>query len=316
VKDIWDALENEGHGERLEEEMFAFLSAYADGENDARERRLVEAYLREEPDAERLLGFIRSTDAALAADTAEPPSGLREAIFARTTRKPALWRGWVGRTAAAAGAAAALMAVVWSLRSDAPRSEIASLTAPPVSRGTEEPALEQPTVGSEAPTEPIAGDEVPISSARHEPAPRPGAGEIRQGREHQSELADTRPPGGAGGRGVILASNPTGNRVPPTPASFERPTPTVYSSEEPVTVRAEPKPIDPMAMEQPSPEDRRVAAGGGSSGGAKEKPPVLPDAREKLREALQKANEERDDLNDSSLNAPRKKSGNDRGVTQ
>ncbi|MEW5884428.1 MAG: hypothetical protein AB1725_09430, partial [Armatimonadota bacterium] len=163
MKDIWDALENEGHGERLEEEMFAFLSAYADGETDSRERRLVEAYLREEADAERLLGFIRSTDAALAADAAEPPTGLRDAIFARTTRKPALWRGWTGRTAAAAAVAAALMAVVWSIRPDAPRSEVASLAAPPVSSDTAGAALEQPTPGADAPIEPDAGDEPPIA---------------------------------------------------------------------------------------------------------------------------------------------------------
>jgi hypothetical protein len=316
VKDIWDALENEGHGERLEEEMFVFLSAYADAETDARERRLVEAYLREEPDAERQLGFIRSTDAALAADTVEPPAGLREAIFARTTRKPALsWR-WAGRMVVASGMAAVVLVVAWVLRSDTPTSsEVASLTPASVSRGSVETALPPPSPPENTAIAPHVGEEVREQPATTGSRKRMAPSEPSHGPAPASDGRASQGESGPGGGSMVLATNPTVGRTPPTPSSFERPIPTLYSGEEPVTVRAEPKPIDPMAMEQPSQEDRRSPGDGGNSAKA-EKPPVLPDAREKLREALQKANEERDDLSDSSLNAPRKKLGNVRGVTQ
>jgi len=317
VKDIWDALENEGHGERLEEEMFAFLTAYADGETNARERRLVEAYLREEPDAERLLGFIRSTDAALAADSVEPPSSLREAILARTTRKPVLWKGWAGRLAVASGAAATVFAVVWSLRSDAPNSNTAAFTTPPITRGPEKTAFEQPTPAMEAPGETASHEESSMPAGSPEPASRPTSAQLRPSREQTPDHRSVDSEGGvrAGAGTMILTGNPAGNRVAPTPPLHEGPSLTVYSSEEPVTVRVEPKPIDPMAMEQSSQEDRRAVGGGGATK-TREKLSILPDARERLRETLQKANEERDDLNDSSLNAPRRKSGNYRGVTQ
>lgn len=318
MKDIWDALENEGHGERLEEEMFAFLSAYADDETDARERRLVEAYLREEPNAERLLGFIRSTDAALAADTVEPPNGLLDVILAKTTRKPVFLRGVPGRVVAVSGAVAALLAVVWSLKPDAPRSQIAALEPAPVARAAEEAVLQQPQPVPNASAEERTPEDLGGIAAQPPPDPgtRTSGKAVRLIRQTQPN--EQRPkgavPGFTGSRTMMMASNPTGSRLSPIPASFERPTPTVYSSEEPITVRAEPKPIDPMAIEQPSQDDQR--ASGNSGFKPKEKPPVLPDVRERLRETLQKANEERGDLNDSSLNAPQKKSGNTRGVTQ
>lgn len=316
MKDIWDAIENEGHGERLEEEMFVFLSAFADGETDARERRLVEAYLREEPDAQRLLGFIRSTDAALAADTVDSPNGLAEAIFAKTARKPVLCAGSFGRLAAAFGAAAAVLTVAWVLRSEPPTAgDLASLP-PAMTRGGAEATLPHP-VSQEGSTLNPSGASQTVTQPVVSTKPGKPAG-TRERRHRLAADTHRQAPStstNSGSGAMVMASGSNSPRMAPAPASFQPPTPTVYSGEEPVTVRAEPKPIDPMAMEQPSQEDRRTA--GDRDGGANaEKPQVLPDAREKLREALQKANEERDDLNDSSLNAPRKKLGNTRGVTQ
>ncbi|MCC6731225.1 MAG: zf-HC2 domain-containing protein [Chthonomonadales bacterium] len=71
--------------------VWDLLSAYADGEADARETAVVEAHVAECTSCARDLAFMRGTSTLLA-DVAElePPARLREAIFAATIYRPTL----------------------------------------------------------------------------------------------------------------------------------------------------------------------------------------------------------------------------------
>lgn len=74
------------------EAIWDLLSAYADGEVTPEEARTVETHIAVCPECARDLQFMRETSQLLA-HTPEiaPPPGLREAIFAVTTRRPT-WR--------------------------------------------------------------------------------------------------------------------------------------------------------------------------------------------------------------------------------
>jgi anti-sigma factor RsiW len=70
------------------EAIWDFLSAYADGEATPEEARIVETHIAACPECARDLQFMQET-AQMLAHTPEiaPPPGLREAIFAVTTRR-------------------------------------------------------------------------------------------------------------------------------------------------------------------------------------------------------------------------------------
>lgn len=82
-KDIWDEIEQVCPPDSLDDEMFELISAYADGECSTKERRLVEAYLAENPAAEQILSEIRIQSSVML-HQAEPPSWLKEEILKQT----------------------------------------------------------------------------------------------------------------------------------------------------------------------------------------------------------------------------------------
>src|SRR6185503_17613224 len=100
--DIWDEIEKRSHGESMSEEMFEFLSAYADGECNPKERRLVEAYLTESAEARAVLSDLRRQAAIMAEDIRNSPAGLSDAIFAATVRRRGIaWPSVAGFAGAA-----------------------------------------------------------------------------------------------------------------------------------------------------------------------------------------------------------------------
>lgn len=129
------------------EAIWDLLSAYADGEVTPEEARTVETHIAACPECARDLQFMRETSQLLA-HTPEiaPPPGLREAIFAVTTRRPP-WRervraalglsgapryrrlAWVG----SAACALALIGAGWValLQPDSPGSRL-TMQPPPL----------------------------------------------------------------------------------------------------------------------------------------------------------------------------------------
>jgi anti-sigma factor RsiW len=310
MSDIWDALENESHGESLEEEMFAWLSAYMDGETTPKERRLVEAYLREEPEAEAVLRLLEAAEAELANDVAEPPAGLRDAILARTTRKPSLLPKalpWAGGLAAAGALSVALYVAQPhegpnSIESAPLASAVVPGEQPTGLRSVAETEVVPPHLAAPAQADSRPEGRTPTvrTASRQTRATRPDAANPARNEAVRN--------GPKPDRGTFVPTASSGQAVP-VPASYER-LPAAYASEESITVRAEPKPLDPAVM----PPDTVAQSDSGSAAGRRsEAPPaenqqkVLPAAREKLRESLQQANQGRAAVTDDELNAPRKR---------
>ncbi len=312
MSDIWDTLENEGHGESLEEEMFAWLSAYMDGETTPKERRLVEAYLREEPEAEAVLRLLQAAEAELAAESVDPPQGLREAILARTTRKPSLLPKTL-RWAGGLATAGAMTAFLYAVLPDGTAHPAVDGSVASVAVSNEEPAVDRVLGGASEsivpeaapPAKADANPEAALPSKKAEPRRaefKPSVSKTPTARtdERRVETPNEQPT-------FVPASSPS--RPAPVPASYER-LPAAYASEEPVTVRSEPKPLDPAAMPPESAPHQDVTSSNRQTDQAKtsgDQQKVLPSARQKLRESLQKANQERAALTDDELNAPRKR---------
>lgn len=169
--DIWDELESASSPDSLEEEMFYLISAYADGECSPKERRLVEAYLAENPEAREMLSEIRAQAAMLGSVSAEPPTWLREAILSATTRRRTML-GSLGiqRLAGLAGCAAAIAfgVVFW------PRTPVPEVSQPDVVAVVETGSIDRlvspstvgPVVGSVTEEVPVVTDMIPGPNRR------------------------------------------------------------------------------------------------------------------------------------------------------
>lgn len=183
--DIWDELELATGPESLEEEMFYLISAYADGECSPKERRLVEAYLAERPEARDLLAELRAQTALVSSEVYDPPAHLRMAILEATTRRPTLLRRVVfSRPVALAATASAIAAfglILWP--KERPREPLVdvvaftdSVPAPPqispaTTGGVVEAQAGAPAVVSDA--EPSAGRPRPSLRAVSRPVQAP-----------------------------------------------------------------------------------------------------------------------------------------------
>lgn len=260
-RDIWDQIEMTGRGEHLDEEMFDYLSAYADGECSDKERRLVEAYLAENPAARELLAELRAQSAAIAADRAEPPAWLSEAILSKTSARKS-WFNWPAAAGLASCAAAACVGIALIM----PWNSVELKPAPLVAQKTpmEEPAPQVPDF------RPAPVEEAPAEAA----APR-----------------DTyrRPAAAQAGYTQAAQQNLQPMPVVETKAPFKKPVETKKAPSYPPvdysgSQRAEPLPPDLVAMAAPKNEPEPQPA--------KDEGPVLQDAREKLRERLKKINQE------------------------
>jgi len=266
--DIWDELERAGTGERLSEEMFEFISAYADGECSAKERRLVEAYLSESDEARELLADLRSQAAMVGEGMADSPGWLRSSILGRTTeRRVSRWPFAAGL--AAASATAALLAVTY-LPSDSPVSvakDVLAINEPP------QPDIREVVPESVTP---------PLPNTETKP---------EQVRDTQAQTESVRPPrvnrNEGSFRTVAAPTKEVEVTSPPPPVVAEETTDserTTYAVVEYGSGRFQPKQPDPVdASATQSPETVKPAP----------RPEVLPDAREKLRDKVRKLNEEK-----------------------
>lgn len=269
-RDIWDELELNAKGEFMDEEMFEYLSAYADGECTAKERRLVEAYLAENSEARAILADLRAQAAFVAEDLQEPPAWLQSAILDRTTaRRTFRWPFAAGL--AAATAAAGIAAVVWMPRGgDDPVRDFIARSAPQA-RPLDPPVYVEdlPGLPTEVPamSEPAEVEQrtvPPTSSARRVQAPR--------------QTPDPVSLRGAGNRTEATART----EPKPVPAATEQPD-TNYVVVEYANARSEPKQPVVSAAAPTGDEPSTVT---------QSKPDVLPDARQRLRDRVKKMNEE------------------------
>jgi len=272
-RDIWDEIELVGKGEHLDEEMFEYLSAYADGECTAKERRLVEAYLAESAEARAQLADLRMQAAIASEGFVDPPIWLRGAILAKTVDRSRLkWPFAAALTTATAGAAA--LAAYWMMPTQ-PAEPEQELLANVVS---ERPAIEEPTtiVGAEA--------AVSVASPKTESGDKSNTIVVKQDRK-------------VGANSMTLTARnltpketePAGSTEvvqPPKPVS-EEPDPAVtYAVVEYGGGRFENKQPDVFDSEPVAAEPSRTGPAASSSA-------VLPDAREKLRDKVRKMNQEK-----------------------
>lgn len=271
-RDIWDEIELVSKAEHLDEEMFEYLSAYADGECTAKERRLVEAYLAESAEARAQLAELRM-QASMAADGfVDPPEWLRGAILAKTVDRPRLkWPFAAALTAATAGAAA--LAVYWT----APESIVQPKTDL-LANVVEQPGFIPPVI-----------DEIEAAPATETAPPL-----LEPNDETTATKRSTQQPSGA--KFTLAARDLAGTQNVEKPvevqpakhaaAPEQEPDPEVtYAVAEYGGGRFEAKQPDVFDAEPPSAEPSRT--------GATTSPTVLPDAREKLRDKVRKMNEEK-----------------------
>ena len=271
-KDIWDAIELAGSGEHLEEEMFEFISAYADGECTAKERRLVEAYLAENAGARELLADLRMQSAMLSEDLLNSPEWLRGSILSKTTdRRTFRWPFAAGIAATAAAAAA--VAFVYSQQAGPDQSNDLVATN-----------LPQPTV--ELPSEPILNEGPTVSTPKTVKQEQAPVAQVT------AKLSDRSKPK------FVQASNPAPNTEiveeqpivsPPVSAETEVPDPdNTYAVVEYGSGRFESKQPDVFDGDVQAVENSKPA----------NSPAVLPDAREKLRDKVKKMNQEKLEIDD------------------
>lgn len=270
-RDIWDEIELVSKAEHLDEEMFEYLSAYADGECTAKERRLLEAYLAESAEARAQLAELRM-QASMAADGfVDPPEWLRGAILAKTVDRPRLkWPFAAALTAATAGAAA--LAIYWT----APES-IVQPRMDLLANVVEQPEF-IPRVVDETEDAPGAQTAPPVLEANEETT--------------ATKRSIQQPPGAkftVAARGLERtqdAEKPIDVQPVKPAAAEQEPDPQVtYAVAEYGGGRFEAKQPDVFDAEPPSAEPSRT--------GATASPTVLPDAREKLRDKVRKMNEEK-----------------------
>lgn len=276
--DIWDQIEQTGFGEHLDEEMFEYISAYCDGECAPKERRLVEAYLSENPQARALLADLRSQTALLTEGSQDPPAWLRESILNKTVKRTALkWPIWAG-TAAAAAACTVGFLLFAKFPAPARSGALAANTGNPRKETQVLPAR-PPKVSKETAQELVDMKKNPGRESLKTSAPRVVQAVYSPGNKVEAEAepsaAAKQPP-----------SAPKANKVVP-PANV----PAAYASVDYAAVgRAQPAAPDPVPMaSQQETQESMVAEG------RKEEGPVMTDAREKLRSKLKKLNDEQKD---------------------
>lgn len=287
-KDIWDDIESQSHGESLDEEMFEFISAYADGECTLKERRLVEAYLSESRHAQRLLADIRSTGALFQSTTHTPPDLVTDQIFAKTTRRARTKRTTVLAFASSVAFASALTAALVIPAQNQP--------APNFSQRDRMEGLSPESL----PTQPLAsgGHVIPGLSPNEEVDPRPRASTATA---TTSNVANLKSPS----LNVNLSENSDGKTstdpkiltaaftgaIDKTASSSDNTSPTqtmpsIYSP----SSKAMPQAPDTVVMTSKS-EGNEPPPLTNSEGNLKNtESEVLPDALKRLREELKKGN--------------------------
>lgn len=271
-RDIWDELELTGRGEHLDEEMFEFLSAYVDGECSAKERRLVEAYLTESSAASALLAELRTQAAFVSEESVEPPNWLTESILSKTVgKRKARWPFAAGLAATCAAAAIAAVATLPRGVDDSRRNDVFA------SAVNEGPVFSAP-----------APDTNRIGSAELPPL-QPAAKAKSRVLDTPRRLAEFRTvasPARTESTGVSKVEVVESAPAPSGPPVIE---PDVtYAVVEYGSGRFQPKQPDMVdgsqSLEQSPPSG--------------EKPTVLPDARERLRDQVRKVNEKKLDIED------------------
>jgi anti-sigma factor RsiW len=273
--DIWDEIEKRGHGERLSEEMFEFLSAYADGECGPKERRLVEAYLTESAEARQILADLRAQAAMVSEETTDSPAWLRQAILERTASKRRFAWPAIGGLAGAA-AAAVVTTLIWSPKPTAlPEPAYASRPQAEPSRVLE-PALPKsdsahnvPGSTTPAPTKRPVRTAERFIAAVYSPAP---AKEIQ-------------PPG------PPKATTSARPRTETKPA--ESATVAYFSGSSSVS-KPDATPPDVVALAGSTADEPEK-----TSLGLRKDGDVLPDSRDKIRERLKKLNEDTKDIKEA-----------------
>lgn len=269
-RDIWDEIELVGTGEHLDEEMFEFLSAYADGECSAKERRLVEAYLAENAGAREQLAELRMQSALASEQLLDPPEWLRASILASTVdRRRLRWPFAAGISAAAAAAALAIYVSV--PLSESPERDDLLATNVVDEGGLDEPILSRPLVDTPA------TQKVPDAKPSERMTATPPRTERTAARAVRTAIpvADSQPTSTGGGSSVAMPA-----------VSEEQPDPEVtYAVAEYHGASFEAKQPDVFDAEPTSPEP--------SKSQPTTSPALLPDAREKLRDKVKKMNEEK-----------------------
>lgn len=266
--DIWDELERDGTGEHLGEEMFEYLSAYADGECNAKERRLVEAYISENLEARELLADLRSQSAMVGADVVDPPEWLRAAILRKTVeRRGARWPFASGLAAATAATAVVAITYLPNRTPVQPDRDVLAQNEVPLPKSLiETPSPSAPPAASVAP-------ELKPIDAKTE-----GASPSKPALRRNSEALRTVSAPVAGPESIASES------LPATSEEVTDAESTTYAVVEYGSGRFEPKQPDPVdASANQNPETAKPDP----------RPEVLPDAREKLRDKVRKLNEEK-----------------------
>ncbi|HET6643940.1 MAG TPA: hypothetical protein VFG65_00410 [Fimbriimonadales bacterium] len=272
-KDIWDDLDSTRRGESLHEEMFEFISAYADGECAPNERRLVQAFLEENESARHLLAELRAQSSLVASDQTKAPAWMAEQILAKTSRNRSF--GWPRIAAlAASGAAAALIISVLN-KGEAPgplavEPDLIAQVVPP-----KMPALGDLPRITPAPNPRHAVET--LSETRVEPrhASVPVTKLVRN-----SDKAAVRPPAGKKEAPVV---------IPKTDAAA-----TYAYIDRTGSDRAEPAQIDAVAN-----AGSRVQPVPATPSRQEDQPKILPDAAERLREKVKELSEINNDIKEA-----------------
>ncbi|MCH8275761.1 MAG: hypothetical protein IH851_13345 [Armatimonadetes bacterium] len=332
-RDIWDQIEMATQPGSLDEEIFELISAYADGECSSKERRLVEAYLQENPRAREVLGELRAQAALFQEQAEEPPAWLRDAVLSRTTRRPALrvLGGPPARAGAVVAAAAAvwLGVVLWPGDGQSPGNDLVAVIEPSAASAAGGSDRTSPaTTGIPAP---VAGSiEDAVSSPRGSGRAAVG-GPANRGRAATStRAAESEEAGGldvsaGSGReaGAPIEFPPPEDGAPPVEMMInESPARAYFGPSFGPTPKAAPSAPDVVALAGGA-EAGEGGAGNettaGETGGAGDGSPVSGEARERLRERLRQMNRGRNDVQEavrwrkSDREIPSKDSGQDGG---
>ena len=271
-KDIWDDLDSTRRGESVREEMFEFISAYADGECAPNERRLVEAFLEESEAARQLLAELRAQASLVASDQTEAPAWIAERILAKTSRKPTLrWPKIAALTAS--GAAAALIISILN-KGEAPvplviKPDLIAQNLPP-----KQPALGDLPRITPAPNPRQAAETLSESHAE----PRHASVSVTKLIRSSDKAA--KPPVGKKEAPIVIAKTDAAT----TYAYIDR-----TGSD-----RAEPTQIDAVAN-----AGSRVPPIPATPTRQEDQPKILPDAAERLREKVKELNESNNDIKEA-----------------
>jgi anti-sigma factor RsiW len=273
-RDIWDEIELVSKAEHLDEEMFEYLSAYADGECSTKERRLVEAYLAENAEARAQLADLRMQAAIAAEGFVDPPEWLRGAILAKTVDRPRLkWPFAAAITAATVGAAAA--AIFWTAPTNIEKSE-AGLLANVVEK---QPQF-MPRVTDEVAKAPATSSEAPSLDSQNSTM-----GIVTNRSKPRSSVAFT--------QATHEIGAPQGEAKPEGPQPSEHAVEPEQEPDPEVTYAVAEYGGGRFEAKQPDVSDAEPLSEEPSKAGSSTPPAVLPDAREKLRDKVRKMNEEK-----------------------